>query len=272
MENKYTLFKTSEGSFTVPVLAESNIFKMKFDGQELSLGASIERYFIYYLYMHNDRGEVILWLRDVGKYEWNPNKFDLFIEEFINLHPKQEALEYSYELIPMQADEHGLDLPIPHYCCTLTAKAERDLMNLFIEIPSTKVKAEMIKYFRKYCEDYGYDFSKKGKGEQFEWLYYSFLEQHGIYRYISKPLNDGEKEESRKARLDKKRKSRRPLIIFLSSSTLTLVFLAFATGINPDDHPKLVSLFSFLCLLSFGIAGNMARDYLKKHNQDFFES
>lgn len=265
------LLKAHDSIFKVPVLAENNILTLKVNNKSVAITSSIERLFIYHLYLCDNKGEVILWLRDVGKLKWAPDEFDLFIDEFIKIHIKQLVFDYSYESIPMQADEHGLDLPIPYYCCTLTIKAERDLMNLFISTPSTKVKTEMMQYLRRYCIEYGYDFSKKGKGNQFEWLYYSFLEQHGIYRYISKPLNDEEKAKISKDAYDKKKKNKKPLVIFISFSVLTLISMMLATEIDSDDHPKWVVFFSALSFVFFGIVGNMIRDYLKNHTKNPFE-
>lgn len=206
MEGKYTLFKTSEGIFTVPILADKNNFKMKLDGHELSFRASIERYFIYYLCVYDQRGMVTGWLREVGKYNWNPCKVDRFVDEFIKLHPKTPAPEYSLELVPMQADEkEGLELPIPYHCLVLTAQGERDLMSILMEAPREKIRSRMVAWFSVYCYNYGYSFHKKCKGAQYEWLYESFLEQHALGKLNPRPISHEEVESAKTERLAKKR-------------------------------------------------------------------
>ena len=241
MEGKYTLFKTSEGIFTVPILAEKNIFKMKLDGHELSFRASIERYFIYYLYFYNRKGEIIKWLREIGRYDWSPAKFDRFIDKFIKMHPKTEFMEgFSLDKVPMQADEHyGLDLPIPFYCCTLSAQGERELMQILIDSPRQEIKSKMISWFSAYCRNYGYDFSRRCKGQEYELLYRSFLEQHCLDKYEPKPRT---LEEINAIRERRKKDNR--LALFVGAVIIAIVAIPVISFIillcvDPDAKPRL---------------------------------
>lgn len=190
MECKYMLMKDSKGPFTVTLLAERGTFIMKVNGRECAFTSSIERWMVYYLYIHsNGKGEVIRWLREIGRFDWTPNAFDHFIENFLRLHPRVPAQKYAYELIPLQAcKEKGLELPIPYYSnFILSYEGEKELMAIFIETPAEELKGKMLQWLRSYCSNYGYDFSKKGKGNEYEWLYISFLEQHGLYIHMPKP-------------------------------------------------------------------------------------
>jgi hypothetical protein len=254
MEGKYTLFKTSEGIFTVPILADNNIFTMKLDGQELSFRASIERYFIYYLYVYTNKGEVIGWLREIGKFNWNPNKFDRFIDEFIRLHPKEPFPEYSLDLVPMQADEtQGLELPIPFYCPIITLKGEEELMQIIKEAPHSEIRPQMIAWFVSYCHDYGYSFAKKCKGAQYDWLYESFIEQHALSKLSPRPATPEEIENARNKRGKAKREGMIRLSITIVIYITVLALLGCLAFVWIDDSkyplPWFLSVCTFLAAL-----------------------
>ena len=226
MDAKYTLFKTPEGIFTVPILAKKNIFSIELDGGIYRFRESIERYFIYYLYVYVNKGEVIGWLREIGKYDWSPSKFDRFIDEFVKLHPKTPAPEYSLDLVPMQADkEEGLELPIPYYCPIIPLQGEKELMQIIKEAPRSEIRNKMILWFMSYCRDYGYCFAKKCKGEQYDWLYVSFLEQHALSKLNPRPADP---EEVITAKAERKRTKKRKVIHFCVKVFIYLIVLVLS--------------------------------------------
>lgn len=251
MESKYTLIRTREGSFTVPILANKNIFTMILDEESLSFTASIERYFIYYLYVYINKGEVIGWLRDIGKFDWSPSKFDYFIQEFKKLHPKTAVAEYSLELIPMQADENDvLELPIPFYCPSITAQGEKELMRIIIESPREKIKTKITSWFFTYCQDYGYDFCKC-KGAQYDWLYDSYMEQHGLSKLNPRPLTP---EEMELITLEKKKKYQAKILKIISIIALyigMLVLFGYLAILRIDSSEN--TLLWFMCSCVFFI-------------------
>ena len=257
MEGKYTLFKTSEGIFTVPILAEKNIFKMKLDGHELSFRASIERYFIYYLCVYSNKGEVIGWLREIGKFDWSPNKYDRFIDEFVKLHPKTSAPEYSLELVPMQADkEEGLELPIPYYCPKISLQGEKELMQIIKDAPRNEIRNKMISWFMSYCRDYGYSFAKKCKGAQYDWLYESYLEQHALSKLNPRPVAP---EEIKAAKAKRKQTKRHDTIRFFAKLLIYLIALVLSgllpiMWIDTTEHPLLWFFSSITFFIVLGMS------------------
>lgn len=255
MEGKYMLMKGPDGPFTVPLLAKDNKLMVTVGVHEVQLTASIERLFVYDLHVGAGKGEVVKWLREVAKISVAPMMYDAFISGFLDSHPKTPAPAYSYELIPMQADERlGLDLPIPHYCCTISPDAERELMRLYIETRSDKVYNVIVEWFRAYCKDYGYDF-RKCKGAQYEYLYYAFLEQHGIYRYSIKEKTIEEEAEYYAYKNNLPKQKRRKVwrclfksLILLLGYTLTMWLLWLGLDrINVADN----MLGWFGCALAF---------------------
>ena len=205
------LMKGPSGPFTVPLLAKNNKLVVTVGLHDVQLTASIERLFVYWLYMGLGKGEVIEWLRDVAKISVVPMSYDAFIDDFLNTHPKTPVSDYSLELIPMQADEtYGLALPIPYYECIISPNDERELMMLYLESRSDQVYDVIVSWFQVYCKNYGYDF-KKCKGSQYEYLYYAFLEQHGIYRYSIKPRTPAEEAEYQSALENKTKNKKRKI-------------------------------------------------------------
>lgn len=173
--------KGPDGPFTVPLLATDNKLAVTVGVHELHLTASIERLFVYDLYVGSGKGEVIGWLMEVAKISCTPMEYDAFITSFKCSHPATSISQYSYDLIPMQADDkYGLSLPIPYYECVISPSAEMELMKLFIETTDRlSVQPKIQSWFENYCLNYGYSF-KKLKGTEYEELYYAFLIQHGI--------------------------------------------------------------------------------------------
>lgn len=192
-DGKHMLINSPEGAFTVPLLAKDNSYQISFSGYKRSYTASIERMFVYELYVNEKKGNVISWLREVDKFNVTPMVYDEFIRLFEQEHPKTFVDSYSWEEIPMQADDkYGLDLPIPFHCCTISRKHEEEIMQI-IKTAGANTRKQVSDYFRRFCEEYGYDFSRKCKGKEFYWLYEAFLEQHGInmlYRPRVKTIED----------------------------------------------------------------------------------
>ena len=193
METKYMLMKGSEGPFTVPLLAKNNKLAVTVGGNKVDLTASIERWFIYHLYVGEGKGIVIRWFREVQHVSCLPYEYDAFISMFIKQHPKTTVEDYSLDIIPMQSDgKNGLSLPIPYYECTISEDAERELMDLFIKCKKKyQAKVRLSRWLEQYCQDYGYYFPDC-EGQEYDYLYHAFLEQHGISPFVIQELEDSE--------------------------------------------------------------------------------
>lgn len=181
--------KGSEGPFTVPLLAKNNKLVVTVGSHKVDLTASIERWFIYHLYAGEGKGIVIRWFREVQYVSCLPYEYDAFISSFIKQHPKTAAEKYSLDIIPMQSDgKNGLSLPIPYYECLISEEAEKELMDLYINSKKKyQAKVRLVNWFKEYCRNYGYYFPNCN-GEEYEYLYTSFLEQHGISPNVIKEL------------------------------------------------------------------------------------
>ena len=185
--------KGSEGPFTVPLLAKNNKLAVTVGGNKVDLTASIERWFIYHLYVGEGKGIVIRWFREVQHVSCLPYEYDAFISMFIKQHPKTTVEDYSLDIIPMQSDgKNGLSLPIPYYECTISEDAERELMDLFIKCKKKyQAKVRLSRWLEQYCQDYGYYFPDC-EGQEYDYLYHAFLEQHGISPFVIQELEDSE--------------------------------------------------------------------------------
>lgn len=208
--------KGPDGPFTIPLLAKNNKLTVTVGGHNVQLTASIERWFIYHLYVGEGKGIVIRWFREVQYISCLPHEYDAFISQFIQQHPKTTVEGYSLEVIPMQSDgKNGLALPIPYYECIISEEAERELMNLFIKSKKKyQARVRIVKWLKQYCEDYGYCFPQC-EGEEYEYLYNAFLEQHGISSYAIRELEEAEEARQSTAQTPiSKHNKQWPAIIF----------------------------------------------------------
>ena len=252
------LMKGPDGPFTVPLLATDNKLVVTVGEREVHLTASIERLFVYWLYVGLGKGEVIGWLREVANISVSPMLYDAYIAGFLNTHPKTPVSDYSLEHIPMQADEtYGLALPIPFYECIISPNDERELMRLYIETRSDQVYNVIVKWFQEYCKNYGYDF-KKCKGSQYEYLYYAFLEQHGIYRYSIKSRTPDEENEYQVAHENRFKNKKRNTWKSIFRATALIGGYAFvmwllSKGFNCDalHNSDVLIDGQFICMLVF---------------------
>lgn len=188
---KHMLMKGPDGPFTVPLLAKNNKLIVTVGGHNVQLTASIERWFVYHLYVGEGKGIVIRWFREVQYVSCLPQEYDAFISQFIQEHPKTTVESYSLDIIPMQADSKiGLALPIPYYECLISEEDEKELMDLFINSKTKyQTNVRLVNWFKEYCRNYGYCFPKC-EGEEYEYLYNAFLEQHGISSYAIRELEE----------------------------------------------------------------------------------
>lgn len=250
-DGKHMLINSPEGAFTVPLLAKDNSYQISFSGYKRSYTASIERMFVYELYVNEKKGNVISWLREVDKFNVTPMVYDEFIRLFEQEHPKTFVDSYSWEEIPMQADDkYGLDLPIPFHCCTISRKHEEEIMQI-IKIAGANTRKQVSDYFRRFCEEYGYDFSRKCKGKEFYWLYEAFLEQHGI-NMLYRPQNNVDtntlsQDEIDNDKIQNKNWAMKIIACLCSVCMLVLLVVLYSIGfwpvcrilnyaVSPDDY------------------------------------
>lgn len=193
MEGKYMLMKGPDGPFTVPLLAKSDRLEVAIGNRNVVLSSSAERLFVYHLFVGDGESKVIRYLQEEKKVPYSPGDFEDFMARFLQEHPKIAVEEYSLDSIPMQADNNiGLTLIIPYNECVISRKAEEELMELFIESKKRyQAPGRIVKWFKQYCQDYGYRF-KKCKGQEYELLYAAFLEQHGISPFVIKELEEAD--------------------------------------------------------------------------------
>ena len=160
---------------------------------------SIERLWIYLLLQKHDKSEFALQLRSSVKFELSPNDIDMCRLEFIKAHRIEDAEEYSFYNLHRQASRlNGLMLPIPGGSCTISYQHEEELMKILIENPNDLAKMKISRWFRGFCNEYGYDLEKKYKGAQYDYLMESFLEQEGINPSSLPKANLISKKEERK--------------------------------------------------------------------------
>lgn len=173
----------SKGPYRVPLLAtEKKPLKLAIGPRDYAIPAHLERAWICLLYEEQNRGELVAWMRHAAKRNLSPAYFDSAIEEFEKLHPLTKIDKYDVNDIPTYADPvKGLFLPLPAYECIISARQERELLDMFCKKPYYIAVKDMEDWFRQFCSDYGLDYSKKGKGHEFRWMAASFLQQHGIY-------------------------------------------------------------------------------------------
>lgn len=173
----------SKGPCRVPLLAtEKKPMKLTIGLREYAIPPHLERAWICLLYEEQNRGELVAWMRHAAKRNLSPAYFDSAIEEFEKLHPLTKIDKYDVNDIPTYADPvKGLFLPLPAYECIISARQERELLDMFCKKPYYSTLKDMEEWFRQFCKDYGLDYSKKGKGREFRWMAESFLQQHGIY-------------------------------------------------------------------------------------------
>lgn len=176
---KYMLL--SNGPKRVQLISDNGQFQTVLAGKQVVYQESTERYWVYLLFQKEDRAEFIRELRGSVKLELSPMEVDQFTQDFIDAHFVQRVNEYTFDMLPRQADaQGGLILPIPGYTCTISSEHEDALISLLVSYPNAGVKSKIAGWFKTFCTNYGYDFQKKCKGLQYDYLAQSFLEQEGI--------------------------------------------------------------------------------------------
>ncbi len=171
----------SNGPKRVFLISENGQFQTILGGKQVVYQESTERFWVYLLFQKEDRAEFARELRGSVKIELSPMEVERFTNDFIDAHSVQAANEYSFDMLPRQADkDNGLTLPIPGYTCVISREHEDALMSILTSYPNAGVLPKLVGWFKRFCENYGYDFQKKCKGMQYDFLTQSFLEQEGI--------------------------------------------------------------------------------------------
>lgn len=171
----------SNGPKRVSLISENGQFQTILGGKQVVYQESTERFWVYLLFQKNARGEFAKELRGSVKFELSPMEVDRFIDDFIDAHFVQEANEYSFKILPWQSDkDNGLILPIPGYTCVISREHEDALMSILSSYPNAGAYPKLVEWFKRFCDNYGYDFQKKCKGMQYDFFAQSFLEQEGI--------------------------------------------------------------------------------------------
>jgi len=178
----------SNGPCKVPLKCDEKGFVLIIAGQAITLGYSDERLWVYWLFQIKNRGLFAEHLRNGIKGALSPMDIDSAINQFMSERTPVPVEEYRLEDVPLMADpQKGMNLPIPCYLCTISAQHERELMQMILKEPYDSVMLHLRSWFRQYCQDYGLNYDKKCKGQQYQYLAESFLEQHGISPLPAKP-------------------------------------------------------------------------------------
>lgn len=176
------------GPCRVPLKSGKKDYVLAIPQLQFYIAPSSERLMIYWLYQTHDKGKFAEYLRSYSKVELTAKNIDDAVRQFQADHEPAPASCYMYEEIPLMADpERGLDLPIPGYVCNISMEHESELLQMVIAEPYSITLNRIRYWFWKYCSDYGLDFNKKCKGEQYKYLTESFMEQHGISYLPEKP-------------------------------------------------------------------------------------
>lgn len=176
------------GPCRVPLKGGKKDYVLTIPQFQFHIAPSSERLMVYWLYQTHDKGKFAEYLRSYSKIELTAKNIDDAVRQFQTDHEPTPASYYMYEEIPLMADpERGLDLPIPGYVCNISMEHESELLQMVIAEPYSITLNRIRHWFWKYCSDYGLDFNKKCKGEQYKYLTESFMEQHGISYLPEKP-------------------------------------------------------------------------------------
>jgi len=178
----------SNGPCKVPLKCDDNGFVLIIGKQAVTFTYSDERLWVYWLFQIQNRGLFAEHLRYCIKGDLSPMDIDSAIDQFVSERTPVPVDEYRLEDVPLMADpQKGMNLPIPCYLCTISAQHEQELMQMILKNPYDSVIFWLESWFKKYCQNYGLNYDKKCKGQQYHYLAESFLEQHGISSLPARP-------------------------------------------------------------------------------------
>ena len=178
----------SNGPCKVPLKSGKTDYILNIPQYRFNIAPSSERLMIYWLYQTRERGKFVEYLRSYSRTELTAKNIDDAVKQFQSDHVPVPESGFAYEDIPLMADpEKGLELPIPGYVCNISAEHETELLQMIVSEPYSITQNRIRHWFWRYCMDYGLDYNKKCKGEQYRYLAESFMEQHGISSLPEKP-------------------------------------------------------------------------------------
>jgi hypothetical protein len=181
---KYMLVKKRDwralSSLKVPLKAVNDEFEIK-SGEKvlLTIAPPIERLFVYWIYGEQDKAEITFWLREAWDENITPIEIDEIIHSFRRSHPAEYIGDFSFEDIPLYADENGLALPMPNAYYVISKEDEQELKEIIVRYGMYSMR-RLSDWFQNYMTKYGLDCSKYYKDQQDFLLAKYFLHQHGI--------------------------------------------------------------------------------------------
>lgn len=234
-------------------------------GAHLTITASIERMFIYWIYEDNSDFKVAEWLRKCWDKNITPMDIDHIIESFKSDHVTHSCNDIDINKIQLYGTEKdGLQLPISNVTCVISAADEMELKNIVVTQGFHSYEYMKI-WFYNFRLKYGIDYQKQVSDavDQDHELVISFLEQHGLSRNI---LNEEEnKKEEKKYTFDAILSYVIIMGAFLFwSCKLTNTFVK--SGVKEIDHASDLANISCCvvsCIISLFIARNHVKSKIK---------
>lgn len=259
----YMLLKSDMSK--VKLCAKNNAYGYVIGGFTYTITASMERFYVYTLY-EGSRMSFIGEIRYLcGGRELTPMVIDEAIERFTKDHPKTPIESYSYNDIPLYADdENGLELPIPGQCCTISKEQEKEVMDIFIKYPYSQVMPQIRSWFKSFLYRYSISFKGQTPEEIADNLTSSFFQQRGI-RIGSIPTDKKAVAEKKKQEEKAMAKANATIwLAFIGIELLGGLFLWGGNALMDNDHFWVGGLGLLLGFLLIALPFNILRGDFKK--------